>query len=210
MTSSALKAANGASLEKRDYGRIPSVLTVPNLIQVQLDSFDSFKTKGLRELFDEISPIEDFPGGRFELSFGEHYFEEPKYTEEECREKEATYSTPLHVTVNLRIKASGPGEGEIKEQTLFVGDIPMMTTTGTFIINGAERVVVSQLVRSPGVYFTVDPDPNTGRTLASAKLIVSSACASGMIDGSAVMTPSTSVQIWISRAPAAAPKRAAV
>ena len=171
MTSSALKAANGASPNKRDYGRIPSVLPVPNLIQVQIDSFNGLKTKGLRELFDEISPIEDFPGGRFQLSFGEHYFEEPKYTEAECREKEATYSTPLHVTVNLRIKASGPGEGEIKEQTLFVGDIPMMTTTGTFIINGAERVVVSQLVRSPGVYFTVAPDPNTGRLLASAKLI---------------------------------------
>ena len=174
MTSSILKVGNGrasGTVDKMSYASIPSILDVPNLIQVQLDSFNWLKGNGLKELFDEISPIEDFAGGRFELTFGEHYFDPPKYTEEECREKEVTYSAPLHVTVKLRIKSSGPGEGEVKEQTLFVGDIPMMTTTGTFIINGAERVVVSQLVRSPGVYFTVDPDAATGRPLSSAKLI---------------------------------------
>ena len=170
MASSTLQVVNGASI-KRSYARIHSVLEVPNLIRVQLESFEWFKTNALRELFEEISPIEDFPGGRFELSFGEHYFEEPKYTEEECRGKEVTYSAPLYVTVKLKIKAAGPGEGEVKEQTLFIGDVPMMTVTGTFIINGAERVVVSQLVRSPGVYYTTDSDPNTGRILASAKLI---------------------------------------
>ena len=168
----AKQVANGkGSVPKRSYAQIPTVLDVPNLIQVQLDSFNWFKKEGLRELFDEISPIEDFQGGRFELNFGEHEFDEPKYTEEECREKEITYSAPLHVTVSLKIKAQGPGQGEVKEQRLFIGDIPMMTTTGTFVINGAERVVVSQLVRSPGVYFTVDADPNTGRLLSSAKLI---------------------------------------
>ena len=171
MTSTSLKATNGASLPKHSYGSIPSVLDVPNLIQVQTDSFDWLKTDGLRELFEEISPIEDFPGKRFELSFESHYFEGPKYTEGECREKEITFSAPLHVTVKLKIKAAGQGQGEVKEQTLYIGDIPMMTSTGTFIINGAERVVVSQLVRSPGVYFTVDSDPNTGRLLTSAKLI---------------------------------------
>ncbi len=171
MTSTKLKAINGASPRKRSYANIPTILDVPNLIQVQLDSFDWLKSDGLRELFEEISPIEDFAGGRFELGFGDHFFEAPKYTEEECREKEITYSAALHVTVQLKIKAQGPGQGEIKEQTLFIGDIPMMTTTGTFIINGAERVVVSQLVRSPGVYFTVEQDPNTGRRLAAAKLI---------------------------------------
>ena len=171
MTSSALQVSNGNSTEKRSYARIPSVLEIPNLIQVQLDSFEWLKTVGLRELFEEISPIEDFPGSRFALSFADHYFEEPKYTEQECREKEITYSAPLHVTVKLKINAKGPGQGEVKEQTLFIGDIPMMTTTGTFVINGAERVVVSQLVRSPGVYFTAEPDANTGRILASAKLI---------------------------------------
>ena len=171
MTSTLLSATNGDSSEIRSYSKIPSVLQVPNLIQVQLESFNSLKSDGLRELFEELSPIEDFPGGRFELSFADHYFEEPKYSEEECRGKEITYSAPLHVTVKLKIKAAGPGQGEVKEQTLFIGDVPMMTTTGTFIINGAERVVVSQLVRSPGVYFTTDTDATTGRILASAKLI---------------------------------------
>ncbi len=156
---------------RRSYAKISNVLDVPNLIQVQLDSFNWFKTSGLEELFGEISPIEDFAGGRFELTFEDHYFESPKYTEEECREKEITFSAPLHVTVKLKVNAPGPGQGEVKEQALFVGDIPMMTTNGTFIINGAERVVVSQLVRSPGVYFTVDSDANTGRALSSAKLI---------------------------------------
>ena len=156
---------------KRSYAATTTVLDVPNLIQVQLDSFAWFKSEGLKDLFDEISPIEDSPGSRFELSLGDHYFEEPKYTEDECREKEITYSAPLYVTVTLEIKASGTGHGEIKEQTLFIGDIPMMTSNGTFVINGAERVVVSQLVRSPGVYFTTTSDMNTGRGLASAKLI---------------------------------------
>ena len=173
MTSSVLQVSNGNTNNppKRSYSRIPASIDVPNLIQVQLDSFEDFKTTGLRELFQEISPIEDFPGGRFELSFLDHKFDEPKDTEVECREKEITYSATLHVTVQLKIKAGGPGQGEIKEQTLFIGDIPMMTTTGTFIINGAERVVVSQLVRSPGVYFTTESDAATGRPLAAAKLI---------------------------------------
>ena len=166
-------ATNGHSTEEstRSYAATNTVLDVPNLIQVQIDSFEWFKANGLQDLFDEISPIEDSPGARFELSLGDHYFEDPKYTEDECREKEITYSAPLYVTVTLEIKASGTGHGEIKEQTLFIGDIPMMTSNGTFVINGAERVVVSQLVRSPGVYFTTTPDTNTGRGLASAKLI---------------------------------------
>ena len=174
MTLSIVKpATNGHSTgeDKRSYAATSTVLDVPNLIQVQIDSFEWFKSDGLKDLFEEISPIEDSPGARFELSLGDHYFEDPKYTEEECREKEITYSAPLYVTVTLEIKASGTGHGEIKEQTLFIGDIPMMTSNGTFVINGAERVVVSQLVRSPGVYFTTTPDTNTGRGLASAKLI---------------------------------------
>ena len=173
MTSTALQVRNdqNGAVSKRSYSRIPAIINVPNLIQVQIDSFEHFKSEGLGELFNEISPIEDFPSSRFELTLGDHYFEDPKLTEEECRERESTYAAALYVTVKLTIKASGPGQGEIKEQTLFIGDIPMMTSTGTFIINGAERVVVSQLVRSPGVYFTTDSDPNTGRPLAAAKLI---------------------------------------
>ena len=159
---------NGHAEDARhSYAATETVLPVPNLIQVQRSSFDWFMTDGLRDLFEEISPIEDAPGKRFKLTLGDHYFEEPKFSEEECRQKEITYSAPLYVTVALEIAASG----EIKEQTLFVGDIPMMTINGTFVINGAERVVVSQLVRSPGVYFTAEPDTNTGRGLAAAKLI---------------------------------------
>ena len=171
MVATTLRPGNGVSNEKMSYASIPSVFDVPNLLQVQLGSFNWLKTDGLRELFEEISPIEDQTGDRFELIFEDHYFDEPRFTEEECREKEITYTAALYVTVTLKIKASGAGQGEIKEQKIFMGDIPMMTTTGTFIINGAERVVVSQLVRSPGVYFTANLDPNTGRPLASAKLI---------------------------------------
>ena len=171
MVATTLRPGNGVSDEKMSYARIPSVFDVPNLLQVQLGSFDWLKTDGLRELFEEISPIEDQTGDRFELTFEDHFFDEPRFSEEECREREITYTAALYVTVTLKIKASGAGQGEIKEQQIFMGDIPMMTTTGTFIINGAERVVVSQLVRSPGVYFTANLDPNTGRPLASAKLI---------------------------------------
>ena len=171
MTSSTVRVANGTAVPTRSYASIANVLEVPDLIQVQIQSFDWFKTDGLRELLEEFSPIEDFPGGRFQLSFLDHEFGEPKYSEDECRAKETTYSAPLYVTVQLRVKAQGPGQGEVKEQNLFIGDIPIMTSGGTFVINGAERVVVSQLVRSPGVYFTTNPDPNTGRLLTSAKLI---------------------------------------
>ncbi len=170
MVSTAARVTNGVNGAEHTYARTPRVLDVPNLIQVQLDSFEWFKTEGLKELFREITPIEDFPGGRFELGFLEHRFEEAPFTEEECRERESTYSAPLHVMVELHTKA-GPAEGERKVQDLFIGDIPMMTSTGTFVINGAERVVVSQLVRSPGVYFTTSTDTTTGRPLAAAKLI---------------------------------------
>ena len=144
---------------------------MPNLIQAQIDSFAWFRRDGLRELFEEISPMEDYPGGRFELNFLSHTFDEPAATEEDCRENETTYSAALKVRVELVNRAPGPAQGERKFQDLFIGDIPIMTRTGTFIINGAERVVVSQLVRSPGAYFTTTTDANTGRQLASAKMI---------------------------------------
>ncbi|MBM3959186.1 MAG: DNA-directed RNA polymerase subunit beta [SAR202 cluster bacterium] len=151
----------------KSFNRIPRVVEVPNLIQVQIQSFEWLIREGLRELFDEISPIEDFSGGRFELRFGDYEIRQPKISERECRLREATYARPLYVTVKLLVKATG----EVKEQTLFMGEVPMMTENGTFIINGAERVVVSQLVRSPGAYFTVEADPGTGRPLCFAKLI---------------------------------------
>ncbi|MCC6236899.1 MAG: DNA-directed RNA polymerase subunit beta [Dehalococcoidia bacterium] len=140
---------------------------MPYLIQMPRESYDRFLQQGLRELFDEVSPIEDFTGQHMELRFGEYRFGEPKYSETECRDRDATYAAPLRVQVELRVKETG----EVKEQELFMGDLPIMTRNGTFIINGAERVVVSQLVRSPGVYFTATADPATGRRLIGAKLI---------------------------------------
>src|SRR3990170_2287438 len=120
---------------RKNYGQIPEAIPVPNLIQVQLNSFNWFK--------------------------------DPKYDEMRCREQDMTFAAPLRVRVRLVIKESG----EVKEQDLFLGDFPMMTEKGTFVINGAERVVVSQLVRSPGVYFTAVDDPTTGRQLYYGKLI---------------------------------------
>jgi len=151
----------------KSYAKIPQIMEMPNLIKVQLDSYEWFKREGLRELFDEISPIQDFTGTKMELRFGGYEFGEPKYSEAECRDRDATYAAPLKVWVDLVVKETG----EVKEQQLFMGDFPLMTPTGTFIINGAERVVVSQLVRSPGVYFTREKDPTTGRDLAFAKVI---------------------------------------
>jgi len=142
---------------------------MPGLIQIQLDSFEWFKKEGLRELFQEISPIEDFTGKNLSLEFivPPEPFGKPKYSEDECRDRDATFSAPLNVKARLINKETG----EIIEKDVFMGDFPLMTTDGTFIINGAERVVVSQLVRSPGVYFTVDEDATTGKKLYAAKLI---------------------------------------
>src|SRR5579884_2499431 len=150
------------------------VLPLPNLIQVQLDSFRWFQAEGIRELFQEISPITDF-AGKMSLEFivPEDPFGKPKYSEADARLREVTYSAPLTVKARLVKKVTAEGEplGEITEQEVFMGDFPLMTDQGTFIINGAERVVVSQLVRSPGVYFTADEDATTGRKLFAAKLI---------------------------------------
>ncbi|HEX7543479.1 MAG TPA: DNA-directed RNA polymerase subunit beta [Candidatus Limnocylindrales bacterium] len=152
---------------RRRYARIPEVLEIPNLIELQLKSFDWFVDKGLRELFDEISPIKDFTGKVMELHFLDYEFGAPKYAELECRTKDLTFSRPLYVNVELLIKETG----EIQRQRVYMGDFPFMTDQGTFIINGAERVVVSQLVRSPGVYYSAADDPTSGRTLFSAKVI---------------------------------------
>jgi DNA-directed RNA polymerase subunit beta len=142
---------------------------MPGLIQIQLDSFEWFKKEGLRELFEEISPIEDFTGKNLSLEFivPPEPFGKPKYGEDECRDRDSTYSAPLTVKARLINKETG----EIIEKDIFMGDFPLMTKQGTFIINGAERVVVSQLVRSPGVYYTADEDATTGRKLYAAKLI---------------------------------------
>jgi len=163
----------------RSYAHVPDVLEVPNLVQVQLDSYDWFRGQGLAELLRDISPIEDFTGTRFELTFlnpnkGPEYgqsryeFRPPKHDEAECRLRDLTYASPLFVTVWLKHREAPQ---EYKESVIFLGDFPLMTRQGTFIVNGAERVVVSQLVRSPGVYLTLEEDVTTGRNLCYAKLI---------------------------------------
>ncbi|HEY77917.1 MAG TPA: DNA-directed RNA polymerase subunit beta [Dehalococcoidia bacterium] len=152
---------------RKSFARFPQVLEVPSLIKVQLDSFRWFQEEGLRQLLEEISPIEDATGNRLELRFVDYEFRKPRHSEEECRQRDLTYSAPLYVLAQLLVKETG----EIKEQEIFFGDTPLMTANGTFITSGAERVVVSQLIRSPGVYFTVEQDATTGRQLCYAKLI---------------------------------------
>jgi DNA-directed RNA polymerase subunit beta len=152
----------GPKRERYSFGSIPHVLEVPNLIELQKASFDWFKTEGLAEAFSSISPIKDFTGNLI-LEFGEHSLGEPKYSIEECRERDMTYSAPLRVRVRLITAESGEIKG-IPDQEIFMGDFPLMTDKGTFMINGAERVIVSQLVRSPGVYYSQDVDTNSRPT----------------------------------------------
>ena len=150
------------------YARIPEVLPVPDLISIQKESFEWFKSNGLREIFRDISPIEDFTG-TMAVEFGEHSFGEPKFTVEECKEKDMNYAAPLFVEVSLINRETE----EIKEQSVFMGDFPLMTDKGTFIFNGTERVVVSQLVRSPGVYYDLEIDKDTDKELFTGKIIPS-------------------------------------
>jgi DNA-directed RNA polymerase subunit beta len=152
----------GPKRERYSFGKIPHVLEVPNLIELQKASFNWFKTEGLSEAFASISPIKDFTGNLI-LEFGEHSLGEPKYSIEECRERDMTYSAPLRVRVRLITAESGEIKG-IPDQEIFMGDFPLMTDKGTFMINGAERVIVSQLVRSPGVYYSQDVDTNSRPT----------------------------------------------
>jgi DNA-directed RNA polymerase subunit beta len=152
---------------RRSYGRIPNLVELKDLIATQLDSFNWFTSEGLRELFDEINPITDYTGKNFELKFLDYEFGPPKFSVEECRNRDMTYAAPLRIRTRLTIKETG----EIKESEVYMGDFAIMTDEGTFIVNGTERVVVSQLVRSPGVYFTAAEDPATGRRLFGAKLI---------------------------------------
>jgi DNA-directed RNA polymerase subunit beta len=156
-----------AHATRKSFARIPEVVGIPDLIQIQHRSYRWFREEGLKELFEEISPIKDYTGNRLELSFLNYEFGEPTYPEDKCRERDLTYAAPLKVKTRLIIKETG----EIKEQNLFMGDFPVMTPRGTFIINGAERVIVNQLIRSPGVYFTVENDPATGHRLCLAKVI---------------------------------------
>ena len=172
------------------FAKIREPLEVPNLLSLQLDSVDWLlgndawrsrlvvaekagrgevpKTSGLEEIFEEISPIEDFQG-TMSLSFRDHRFEPPKYSVAECKERDITYSAPLFVTAEFTNNITG----EIKSQTVFMGDFPLMTPRGTFVINGTERVVVSQIVRSPGVYFERTIEKSSDKDILTAKIIPS-------------------------------------
>jgi DNA-directed RNA polymerase subunit beta len=152
----------GPKLKRYSFAKIADVLELPDLIELQKASFKWFITDGLRDAFESISPIKDFTGNLV-LEFGDHSLGEPKYTVEECRERDMTYSAPLRVRVRLITAESGEIKG-IPDQEIFMGDFPLMTDKGTFMINGAERVIVSQLVRSPGVYFLQDQDTNNRPT----------------------------------------------
>ena len=173
------RVSNGLIESRRkSYARIPDVHPIPNLIKVQIDSFKWFLDEGLRELFHEISPITSFNGNlelhfpgldeEFNRTWGLGFrFEDPKYDEAECRERDMTFAAPMYVKVMLHNKETD----QHLVQDVYMGDFPLMTENGTFIINGAERVVVSQLIRSPGAYFTIEEDRPSGRQLCMAKLI---------------------------------------
>ena len=151
-----IKTARYGNHDRKTFSQCKEVLPLPDLIEVQKDSYRNFMEQGIKEVFEDFSPIEDF-AGHFRLDFLEHRFEDkPKYSEEECHIRDATYAKPLRLTVRLTNK----GTGEFIDQDVFMGDFPLMTDTGSFIINGAERVIVSQLVRSPGVYCDILRDKN--------------------------------------------------
>jgi DNA-directed RNA polymerase subunit beta len=155
----------GRHRQRRSYARISEVLELPNLIEIQTASYQWFLDEGLREMFADISPIEDFTGN-LSLEFIDYSLGEPKYLVPESKERDVTYSAPLRVKVRLVNKETG----EVKDQDVFMGDFPLMTETGTFVINGAERVIVSQLVRSPSVYYSSKVDKN-GKKGFSATVI---------------------------------------
>ncbi len=148
------------------FSKLDEVLPLPDLVAIQRESFDWLLNEGIREVLDEVSPIEDFTE-QFQLYFGTHEFRDQKFSEEDCRDKDITFARPLFVEATFVNKVTG----EIKEQEVFMGDFPMMTQRGTFIINGTERVVVSQLVRSPGVYFSRELDKTSDRYVYIAKII---------------------------------------
>jgi DNA-directed RNA polymerase subunit beta len=154
-----------SSLSKRKFFQKNSMVSLPNLIEIQKNSYDWFLEEGLKQNLDEVSPLADFTGKEMELSFGEYYLDEPKYDETTAKNKNVSYEAPLRVKTSLLFKKTG----EVREQEIFLTDFPLMTEKGTFIINGIERVVISQIIRSPGVFFTMNYQK--GKKLFGAKII---------------------------------------
>ena len=156
---------SGDYRKRRNYSMIKNSLELDNLLQIQKDSYQWFVTDGIKEVFEDLFPIESFSGS-LSLEFGEYEFDTPRYSIKECKDRQITYSAPLKVQTRLFNNETG----EVKEQEIFLGDMPLMTESGTFIINGAERVIVSQLVRSPSVYYSKEIDKN-GKPVFSTKVI---------------------------------------
>ena len=158
---------SGDYRKRRNFSMIKNTFELENLLQIQTESYQWFTTEGIKEVFEEFSPIESFSGG-LTLEFGDYEFDTPRYSQKECKDRQITYAAPLKVQTRLFNNETG----EVKEQEIFLGDMPLMTESGTFIINGAERVVVSQLVRSPSVYYSKEIDKN-GKPVFGSKVIPS-------------------------------------
>ncbi len=152
--------------ERRSYAKTKNAIELNNLLEIQKKSYDWFMTEGIKEVFDDIFPVESFTGN-LTLEFGDYSFEEPRYSIKGCKDRYATYAAPLKVQARLYNQETG----EVKEQDIYLGDMPIMTDSGTFIINGAERVIVSQLVRSPSVYFSREVDKKNGKHIITSQII---------------------------------------
>ena len=162
----------GKKAVRRDYSKVSAALELPDLTEIQTASYEWFLKEGIREVFEDIYPISNY-AGNIRLKFLNYEFGEPKYTIDECKYRETNYCAPLNAKMELEMVDPDTGEVITKQETVFLGDFPMMTPTGTFIINGAERVIVSQIVRSPGAYFDVSSEERTGRDTYSCELIPS-------------------------------------
>ena len=162
----------GNKSSRRDYSKVSGNLELPNLVEIQTDSFEWFTRHGIQEVFEEIYPIENY-GKNIKLNFLRYHFDEPKYNAEESMYRECNYAAPLYADMELEITDPETGEVRTKQEEVYLGDFPLMTETGTFIINGAERVIVSQIVRSPGAYFSEVYDEKTGKQNYNCELIPS-------------------------------------
>ncbi|MDD5791538.1 MAG: DNA-directed RNA polymerase subunit beta [Erysipelotrichaceae bacterium] len=162
----------GKHSTRRDYSKVSGSLELPNLVEIQTNSFDWFKNEGIKEVFDDIYPIQNY-SGNIRLKLLSYEFGEPKYTVSESKYREVNYSAPLRANMELEVINEDTGEVLTKKEEVFLGDFPIMTPSGTFIINGAERVIVSQIVRSPGAYFDISTDDKTGREAYAGELIPS-------------------------------------
>ena len=156
---------SGDYRQRRNYSMIKNSLELDDLLQIQKESYQWFVTEGVKEVLEDFSPVESFSGS-LSLEFSDYVFDTPRYSIKECKDRQTTYAAPLKVQTRLFNNETG----EVKEQEIFLGDMPLMTDSGTFIINGAERVVVSQLVRSPSVYFSKEVDKN-GKPVFASKVI---------------------------------------